>query len=85
MSSTNGTTQSGEQGEPEELTLPEIFKRYNGKWVGVLVTARDKNYQPTRGKVVADSQDRYMLRQKLIKYMDICIFFAGDPVYPLLL
>jgi len=85
MSSTNGTTPSAEQGEPEELTLPDIINRHKGKWVGVLVTARDKNLQPTKGKVVAESQDRYMLRQKLIKYQDICIFFAGDPVYPLLL
>jgi hypothetical protein len=85
MSSTNGDMPSGEQGEPEELALPDIIAKYKGKWVAITVTARDKNFQPTKGKVVAESQDRYMLRLKLVKYKDICIFFAGEAPYPLLL
>ena len=85
MSSTNDVPPAGDQAPPEELSIPEIIKSYNGKWVAIQVTARDKNLQPTKGKVVAESQDRYMLRQQLIKYKDICIFYAGDPVYPLLL
>jgi hypothetical protein len=85
MSSTNGFPSSNQEGNQEELSIAEIIKTYKGKWVAIQVTARDKNLQPTKGKVVADSQDRYLLRQKLIQYKDICIFFAGEPPYPLLL
>lgn len=48
------------------------------------VTKRDKNLQPTEGVVVAEDIDRYRLRQKVGKYEDLCIFFAGDPKYPVL-
>ena len=85
MSSTNSAPPAGGPAETEDLALPEIIKRYSGKWVAIQVTGRDKNFQPTKGKVVADDQDRYMLRPKLMKYKEICIFFAGEPVYPLLL
>ncbi len=84
MSSTTVPPGRGKE-EPEELTISEIKERYKGRWVGMVVTARDKNFQPTKGKVVADDMDRYMLRPKLIKYLDICILFAGEPPYPLLL
>ena len=85
MSSSNNAPPAGEQEEPQELALPEIIKQYKGKWVAINVTGRDKNFQPTKGKVVADDLDRYMLRMKLKKFQDICIFFAGEPPYPLLL
>jgi hypothetical protein len=75
----------GEQGEPEDLALSEIFKRYKDSWVAIIVTSRDKNFQPTKGKVVANDIDRYRLRQKLLKYPDICILYAGEPAYPLFL
>jgi hypothetical protein len=76
---------AGEQGEPDDLALPDIRERYKDRWVAILVTRRDRNLLPTRGKVVAEDADRYMLRQKLGKYPDICIFFAGEPPYRLLL
>jgi len=85
MSPTSGVPSSGGQGEPEELALPEIRRRYKERWVALVVTGRDANLQPTKGRVVADDSDRYMLRQKLIAYSNICIFFAGEPPYPLLL
>lgn len=89
MSSAGSVQSAGEQAEPEELALPEIRKRYKDRWVAMIVTGRDKNLQPTKGKVVQDDIDRYMLRQKLrLKpggYLDICIFFTGEPPYPLLL
>ena len=84
MGSTSGVPSAEGQAQ-EELALPEIFKRHKGKWVGIVVTGRDKNFQPTRGKVVAEDQDRYLLRPKLRTYKDVCIIFAGEPVYPLLL
>jgi hypothetical protein len=49
------------------------------------VTARDKNLQPTKGKVLAEDMDRYRLRQKVIREREVCIFYAGEPMYPLLL
>ncbi len=85
MSSTNGVTSAEEEGAPVELTLSEIRKRYKDKWVAVIVTKRDRNLQPVRGKVVAEDMDRFLLRQKLGAYSDICIFFAGEPIYPPLL
>ena len=85
MSSTSGVPAAREQGELEELVLSEVRTRYKDRWVAMIVTGRDKNLQPAKGKVVADDIDRYMLRQKLVKYTDICIFYTGEPVYPLLL
>jgi hypothetical protein len=84
MSSTNGVS-SEEDGVEMELSLPEIRTRHKDKWVAVVVTKRDRNLQPTKGKVVAEDMDRILLRLKLGAYSDICIFFAGDPIYlPLL-
>jgi hypothetical protein len=83
MSSTSEVPASV-QAEPEILSLSEIRKKYKDRWVALIVTGRDKNLQPTKGKVVSDDIDRYMLRQKL-KYKDICIFYTGEPPYPLLL
>ena len=85
MSPTGGVSSAGGQGEPEDLALSEIWKRYKDRWVAVVVTSRDRNLQPTKGKVVADDLDRYFLRQKLGDYTDIYIFFAGEPPYRLLL
>jgi hypothetical protein len=85
MSPTNTVTTAEGEGEPVELPLREIRKRHKDKWVAVIVTKRDRNLQPTRGKVVAEDMDRFLLRQKLGAYPDICIFFAGDSIYPPLL
>ena len=84
MSSTDTGPLEG-QGKPEELALPEILKRYRDRWVAIAVTGRDRNHQPTRGRVVADDVDRYFLRQKLPKFPEVCILYAGEPPYPLLL
>jgi hypothetical protein len=82
MSSTSGVNPLDEGDIPVELSLQEIRKRHKDKWVAVVVTKRDRNLQPAKGKVVAEDIDRYLLRQKLGAYPDICIFFAGDPIYP---
>ncbi len=68
-----------------ELTLEEIRKRHPNLWVAITVTKRDENGQPTAGKVVAEDADRYRLRDLIVKYGDVCIFFAGDSPFPLLL
>jgi len=71
--------------EPEVLTLPEISQRYPGRWVAMTVTERDGNLQPVKGRVVENDVDRYRLREKTAKYEEICIFYAGDSPYLLLL
>jgi len=68
----------------EELTIREIYRKYKGMWVAVVVTQRDANGQPLKGKVVAHDIDRYRLRQQTTNYRELCIFFAGEPDYPLL-
>jgi hypothetical protein len=73
------------QQEEQELELPEIFKQFKDQWVAIVVTRRDKNFQPIAGRVVANEVDRYRLRLKIVQYNDICIFFAGEPPYPLLM
>jgi hypothetical protein len=74
-----------EEGGGETLTLQEVFEKYKGRWVAMLVTERDRNFQPVRGKVVADDVDRYRLREKIMGLKEVCIFYAGEPDYPLLL
>jgi len=74
-----------QEGEIPELELPEIFKQFKDHWVAIQVTKRDQNEQPLAGKVIANEVDRYRLRLKIVQYNDICIFFAGEPPYPLLL
>ena len=49
------------------------------------MTRRDENGQPLAGRVIADDADRYRLRDQIIMQNDICIFYAGDPLYPLFL
>ncbi|MDG7001457.1 MAG: hypothetical protein JRN15_20360 [Nitrososphaerota archaeon] len=71
--------------EPPELTLQQIFEQHKDMWVAMLVTKRDENMQPVAGKVVAEDVDRYRLRLNIVKYNDICIFFAGETPYPLLM
>lgn len=86
MGSTGGTdSTAAEKEEPPEEEFSEIFKTRKNKWVAVVVTRRDKNLQPVAGRVVADDIDRYRLRQKIIGQKVICIFYAGEPQYPLLL
>ncbi len=69
----------------EELTLEEISKKHLNLWVAITVTKRDENGQPTAGQVVAEDADRYRLRDLIVKYNDVCIFFAGDSQFPLFL
>jgi hypothetical protein len=75
------------QGTPqlEELTLDQIFQKYKGKWVAMTVTKRDRNLQPTAGKVVSSNTDRYRLRQEIAQMTEVCILFAGESPYPLFL
>ena len=68
-----------------ELEVSEILKQYKDKWVAIRVTKRDKNLQPTKGVVLAEDMDRYRIRQKVIREREVCIFYAGEPAYPLLL
>jgi hypothetical protein len=69
----------------EELAILEIHQKYPKRWVAIMVTRRDRNMQPLRGKVVADDVDRYRLRQKIGQFNDICILYAGEADLPLLL
>ena len=76
---------SGSTPEAEELSFAQIFEKYKGKWVAITVTKRDRNSQPTSGKVVASHVDRYRLRQLVAQMNEVCIFFAGESQYPLFL
>jgi hypothetical protein len=71
--------------ESKELSLEDIRKEHPNLWVAMVVTRRDENGQPTAGKVVAEDADRYRLRDQIILHKDVCIFYAGDPFYPLFL
>ncbi|MEM1947045.1 MAG: hypothetical protein QXF95_08565 [Candidatus Caldarchaeum sp.] len=68
----------------EELSITDIYKKHKGFWVALLVTARDENGQPIMGKVVGVDIDRYRLRQQTTAYKELCVFYAGEPEYPLL-
>lgn len=69
----------------DELSLEEIRKKHQKLWVAMVVTKRDENGQPTAGRVVAEDADRYRLRDLIVAQDDVCIFFAGDSPFPLLL
>jgi hypothetical protein len=85
-SSTGGSAPAGgEENQAVDIELAEIRSRFKDRWVAIAVTKRDKNLQPIRGTVIADDSDRYRLRQKLMSTKEACIFFAGEPQYPLLL
>ncbi|MGI0092034.1 MAG: hypothetical protein ACREBS_10020 [Nitrososphaerales archaeon] len=71
--------------ELPELTMPQFFEQFKNRWVAILVTKRDRNGQPLAGTLVADDVDRYRLRQTVVKYNDVCIFYAGEPPFPLFL
>ena len=73
------------QSASDEATISEIVKKYNDRWVAIIVTQRDENLQPLKGSVIANDVDRYRLRSNLTSYNDVCIFFTGDCAYPLLL
>jgi hypothetical protein len=68
--------------QPKEATFEQIKKDHQNLWVAVSVTKRDANGQPIAGKVLAEDADRYRLRDQIIMEKDVCIFFAGDPLYP---
>lgn len=74
-----------EHPQPEVLTLPEISQKHKDRWVAIEVTERDENLQPVKGRVLAEDIDRYNLREKTVKYNEVCIFYAGDVPYRLLL
>ncbi len=78
-------TGAAESAKPEEETLSQISERHKDRWVAIEVTERDANLQPVKGRVVAEDVDRYRLREKIAKYADICIFYAGESPYRLLL
>ena len=69
--------------ESPELSMKEILEQHNDRWVAMIVTKRDKNGQPTAGKIIEEDVDRYRLRQSTAKYNDICIFYAGETQFPL--
>ena len=69
----------------EELSLWEMRERYKDRWVAIVVTKRDSSLQPVSGRVVASDPDRYRVREGLGKYRDICIIYAGEAAYPLML
>jgi len=74
-----------DEARPEVLSFSEIRERYRDRWVAVEVTERDGNSQPTKGRVVENEIDRYTLADKTAKYGEVCIFYAGDVPYRLLL
>lgn len=71
--------------QDQELSLSQILQKYRDRWIAMVVTQRDDNMQPLAGKVVADDVDRYRLRQKVAQYDDICLLYAGEADYHLLL
>lgn len=71
--------------QDQELSLSQILQKYRDRWIAMVVTQRDDNMQPLAGKVVADDVDRYRLRQKIAQYDDICLLYAGEADYHLLL
>lgn len=79
------TTETSATGNPKDLSLEEISNGYAGNWVAITVTKRDVNFQPMRGIVVASDADRYRLRASITQYKDICILFAGDIPFRLML
>ena len=71
--------------KPEALTIPEILKKCKDRWVAIEVTERDGNSQPVKGRVVEQEVDRYTLAEKTAKYGEVCIFYAGELQFRLLL
>jgi hypothetical protein len=69
--------------EPPELSMEEILEQHKDRWVAMIVTKRDKNGQPSAGKIIEEDVDRYRLRQNTVKYNDLCIFYAGETQFPL--
>ncbi len=65
--------------------MKEILEEHKDRWVALIVTKRDKNGQPTAGKIVSEDVDQYRLRQNVAKYNDICILYAGESQFPLFL
>ena len=76
-----GTSSQGSK----ELSLEQARAQFPKMWVAMVVTRRDDNGQPLAGRVVAEDPDRYRLREKLIQLKAVCIFFAGESPFPLLL
>lgn len=71
--------------KPEVMSLSEIIEKHKDRWVAIEVTGRDSNYQPVEGRVVEEEVERYTLAEKTAKYDDVCILYAGDQPFRLLL
>lgn len=80
-----GSAVRTEDSKLEDMTLTEISEKYKERWVAIEVTKRDRNFQPLKGRVLENDVDRYRLREKITKYKDVCIFYAGESLYRLLL
>ena len=80
-----GSAVRTEDSKLEHMTLTEISEKYKERWVAIEVTKRDRNFQPLKGRVLENDVDRYRLREKITKYKDVCIFYAGESLYRLLL
>ena len=74
-----------ESAKRAELTLSQISELHHDRWVAIEVTKRDRNGQPTKGRVVAEDVDRFNIREKTMKLSDVCIFYAGELPYHLFL
>jgi hypothetical protein len=61
----------------ERLSLGEIISKYSGKYVAIEVLTRDKDGQPTHGRVLQVHFDKYRLKDSVQNLRDVCIFFAG--------
>ena len=71
--------------KPEVMSISEIVDGYSDRWVAIEVTERDENSQPIKGRVVEEDADRYALAEKTAKYSDVCILYAGESQFRLLL
>ena len=60
--------------------IKELTSKFRGKWLAIEVTARGATGQPMSGKVVASSESRLEVRQKVKDIKEVCIFYAGKPV-----
>jgi len=80
-----GAMGATDEARPEALSFSEIRERYKDRWVAVEVTERDRNSQPVKGRVVENEIDRYTLADKTAKYGEVCIFYAGESSFRLLM
>ncbi|MBI2183406.1 MAG: hypothetical protein HYU39_00445 [Thaumarchaeota archaeon] len=63
------------EGQPD-LTVDEIIEKYNGLWVAVKITRRDRTGQPVRGKVLHYHAIRKQVADTIYGKKGICLFRA---------